>query len=138
MGGLRQVLGGLESTQKWSSCATVGDNDTTTAAIEGTAAGESPPTAQRPLMKVMTLTARPAKDCVKTASPHSSLWILMDPLWRDSTQHPSSHPGLIQVIACPHHGLLDQQQRKLIPGLFGRFCLKVKANLYKRMLIWEL
>ena len=133
MGGLRQVLGGLESTQKWSSCGTVGDNDTTTAALEGTAAGESPHTADSSEdADDGNDTDSKTRNRLRENSLSSLLFVeLNGPLWRDSTQHPSSHPGLIQVIACPHHGLLDQQQRKLIPGLFGRFCLKVKANLYK-------
>lgn len=76
----------------------------------------------------MTLTAI---DCVRTASHHSFLWTLMDPLWRDSTQHLPSHPGLNQVIACPHHRLLDQQQRNLIPGLYGCFCFMARAILGK-------
>ncbi len=86
-------------------------------------------------LPLMILTARPAIGCVKTASHRFFFWTLMDPHWRVSTQSLLSHLGLRQVIAHPLLGFLDEQQRKLTPGLCGRFCVKVR-HVIRNYVLW--
>ena len=94
------------------------------------------PTAQRPLMTVtppasLSRLTGPASSG-ENGSPATPGCLLGMETIRLSEKVIGMHLSKEWInIACLHHGLLDQQQRKLIPGLCGRFCFKVKANLYK-------